>query len=408
MALRSRYQSRIEVVADPRTITRFNDTKTPIFVDEDDEATLVRFRWDDTGLEVIAVDAAGDDGAVLLRITTGGVSKTFITTAVSITLTRFQFGVIVSTPALPAATITLPLVPANAEEHVIIRSGAHPVTVDGNGTNILGQATGELTSNNESWHLVYDGLLDNEWKRQTYTPGGGGGETNTVSNIGAAGVGVYKQKTGVDFELKKINAGSTKVTITDDALDNEIDVDIDLANIKLDDLAATDDNTDLDASTVKHGLLLKLGGGTTNFLRADGTWSAPGGGGGSYVLGTSGADSTVSKGSTDFIGLSGGVQATETSADFHVTKAGTMKNLYAYVSANASNNAGNTMTVRLNGVDTALTVTWGASTTGVQSDTVNTVAIVAGDKINFKMVNAASGGGTKNIVLNSIGIEVTL
>lgn len=48
--------------------------------------------------------------------------------------------------------------------------------------------------------------------------------------------------------------------------------------IKLDDLAAPDDNTDLNASTTKHGLLLKLGGGTANFLRADGTWAAPAGG----------------------------------------------------------------------------------------------------------------------------------
>ncbi len=48
--------------------------------------------------------------------------------------------------------------------------------------------------------------------------------------------------------------------------------------IKLDDLAATEDNTDLDSSTSKHGLLPKLGGGTTNYLRADGTWVAPPGG----------------------------------------------------------------------------------------------------------------------------------
>ncbi len=48
--------------------------------------------------------------------------------------------------------------------------------------------------------------------------------------------------------------------------------------IKLDDLSAPDDNTDLNATTGLHGLLPKLGGGTTNFLRADGTWSAPPGG----------------------------------------------------------------------------------------------------------------------------------
>lgn len=48
--------------------------------------------------------------------------------------------------------------------------------------------------------------------------------------------------------------------------------------IKLDDFAAPDDNTDLNASTGTHGLLPKLGGGTTNFLRADGSWQAPPGG----------------------------------------------------------------------------------------------------------------------------------
>jgi hypothetical protein len=49
--------------------------------------------------------------------------------------------------------------------------------------------------------------------------------------------------------------------------------------IQLDNLAAPDDNTDLDATTGVHGLLPKLGGGTDNFLRADGSWAEPGGGG---------------------------------------------------------------------------------------------------------------------------------
>jgi len=56
--------------------------------------------------------------------------------------------------------------------------------------------------------------------------------------------------------------------------------------VKLDDFTAPDDNTDLDASATKHGLLLKLGGGSTNFLRADGTWNAPGGGGQLTLIGT--------------------------------------------------------------------------------------------------------------------------
>jgi hypothetical protein len=45
------------------------------------------------------------------------------------------------------------------------------------------------------------------------------------------------------------------------------------ANIKLDDLAAPDDNTDLDASTSAHGLLRKLDDDATHFLDGDGAWS---------------------------------------------------------------------------------------------------------------------------------------
>lgn len=44
----------------------------------------------------------------------------------------------------------------------------------------------------------------------------------------------------------------------------------------LDELAAPTDVTTLNATTSAHGLLPKLGGGSTNFLRADGVWAAPG------------------------------------------------------------------------------------------------------------------------------------
>lgn len=43
------------------------------------------------------------------------------------------------------------------------------------------------------------------------------------------------------------------------------------------DLDVSADNTTADATTGHHGLLLKLGGGSTNFLRADGTWNTPSG-----------------------------------------------------------------------------------------------------------------------------------
>ena len=43
--------------------------------------------------------------------------------------------------------------------------------------------------------------------------------------------------------------------------------------IKLDDLAAPDDTTDLDVSTARHGLVPKAPGDTAKFLRGDGTWN---------------------------------------------------------------------------------------------------------------------------------------
>lgn len=45
--------------------------------------------------------------------------------------------------------------------------------------------------------------------------------------------------------------------------------------IKLDDLSAPDDNTDLDASTTKHGLLPKLANDSAKFLNGVGSWAVP-------------------------------------------------------------------------------------------------------------------------------------
>jgi len=73
-----------------------------------------------------------------------------------------------------------------------------------------------------------DGAL--KWIEISSLPSGGGGEANTASNVGTAGVGVYKAKVGVDLRFKKINAGSSKVSITDDTGNDEIDIDVVEAN----------------------------------------------------------------------------------------------------------------------------------------------------------------------------------
>lgn len=71
------------------------------------------------------------------------------------------------------------------------------------------------------------------------TAGATPGETNTASNVGTGGVGLFKQKTGVDLEFKSIAAGSSKITVTDDVTDNEVDIDLgSVAVTDLSDVAA--------------------------------------------------------------------------------------------------------------------------------------------------------------------------
>ena len=53
----------------------------------------------------------------------------------------------------------------------------------------------------------------------------GGGEVNTGLNIGTAGVGIYKNKSGVNLQFKKLNTATNgRITVTDDVANNEVDL----------------------------------------------------------------------------------------------------------------------------------------------------------------------------------------
>jgi hypothetical protein len=55
--------------------------------------------------------------------------------------------------------------------------------------------------------------------------GGGSGEINTASNIGTAGIGLFKTKSGFDLQFKKLNtATGGLITVTDDTASNEVDL----------------------------------------------------------------------------------------------------------------------------------------------------------------------------------------
>ena len=112
-------------------------------------------------------------------------------------------------------------------------------------TKNTGTASGEVAEgdhHHDSAYLnvtntsAYTPTQDHHPATKKYVDDNDEGESNTASNVGAAGVGIFKQKTSLDLEFKKLNAGSTKVTITDDTDNNEVDIDIDQTTIDHDSL----------------------------------------------------------------------------------------------------------------------------------------------------------------------------
>ena len=69
------------------------------------------------------------------------------------------------------------------------------------------------------------------------------GESNTAANIGAGGVGVFKQKSGINLEFKKLNARSNKIVVSDDTANNEVDFDVEEVNIDHQNLGGAGTNT---------------------------------------------------------------------------------------------------------------------------------------------------------------------
>lgn len=55
--------------------------------------------------------------------------------------------------------------------------------------------------------------------------GGSSGEVNTATNIGTSGIGLFKQKSGVDLQFKNISAGSN-VSLTDDTVNNAVQINL--------------------------------------------------------------------------------------------------------------------------------------------------------------------------------------
>jgi hypothetical protein len=104
-------------------------------------------------------------------------------------------------------------------------------------------------------------------------PGSGGGEANTGSNVGSSGVGPFDGKVGVDLTFRNIAAATGRIQVSLNVANKDIEIDVVLANLPLDQIGEPSDTTNLDTSTVRHGLCPKLSGNTLHFLRGDGVFA---------------------------------------------------------------------------------------------------------------------------------------
>lgn len=137
------------------------------------------------------------------------------------------------------------------------------------------------------------------------------------------------------------------------------------------------------------------------------TITIPGGGGGGAAVLAFGNNSIGSPAGTRFLDQwsNTGTAGTAETAPIVAPRSGTLKNMIARHEAAVGN--GNTIvyTVRVNGVDTLLTVTLASGAIGQVSNLVNTVAVAQGDRITLKAVKAlviANGS-----VIPSVTMEFT-
>ncbi len=146
-----------------------------------------------------------------------------------------------------------------------------------------------------------------------------------------------------------------------------------------------------DVSTSKHGFAPKAPNDTSKFLRGDGSWAAPAGGGLGYCLAiTSTNISTMAGGATYY--FSGYAFAPATTADqwrLYIPKAGTIK--AAYVNMFAGTTAGSNESISMyirknNSADTLIASVGSAGANRTFSNTGLSISVAAGDYIEIKLV----------------------
>jgi len=125
--------------------------------------------------------------------------------------------------------------------------------------------------------IYSNGRLDANSSWHGLCPKMSGNALEYLSGTGIFSIPSGANGNGANHPAASVNDSAT-INFSIDAANQIISGVVIPGNIKLDDLGTPDDNTDLNASASRHGLLPKLSNLTNEFLAGDGTWAEPGGG----------------------------------------------------------------------------------------------------------------------------------
>jgi hypothetical protein len=117
---------------------------------------------------------------------------------------------------------------------------------------------------------------------------------------------------------------------------------------------------------------------------------------------------TMASNVTNYYPIGGGNRGaitTESQVQMKAREAFTFKNLIFYTNANSTTGIA-TVALRVNGANSALTLTIGAGATGFFPDTTHTVTVAAGDLIDFVISNTGTAAGT--ISVRQLGITTEI